>query len=71
MLNFIIYNIVIYGVYSLIDFLCLSLGFYKPISLENLTDTTIYIVVFNTFISMIIGYFIMRYIKRNYLLDSK
>jgi len=69
MLNFIIYNIVVYGVYSLIDFLCLSLGFYKPISLDNLTDTTMYILIFNTFVSAIIGYFIMRYIKRNYLLD--
>jgi len=71
MLNFMIYNIVIYGVYSFIDFLCIQLGFYKAISFENLTNTTIYILVFNTFLSMIIGYFIMRYIKRNFLLDSK
>ncbi len=70
MLNFMIYNIVVYAVYSLIDFLCLSLGIYKPISLENLTDTTIYILVFNTFVSAIIGYFIMQYIKRNFLLEK-
>jgi len=69
MLNFMIYNIVVYGVYSLIDFLCLTLGIYKPISLDNLTNTTIYIVIFNTLVSTIIGYFIMRYIKRNFLLE--
>ncbi len=61
-----IYNIIIYGVYSFIDLLCLQLGIYKPISLDNLTDTTIYILVFNTFVSMVIGYFIMQYIKRNF-----
>ena len=71
MLNFMIYNIVVYSVYSLIDFLCLKLGIYQPISLDNFTDTTIYILVFNTFVSIIIGYFIMRYIKRNFLLDRK
>jgi len=41
MLNFIIYNIVVYGVYSFIDFLCLTLGIYQPLSLDNLTNTTI------------------------------
>ena len=71
MLNFMIYNIVVYGVYSLIDFLCLQFGFYEPLSLDNLTNSTIYIVTFNIFISTIAGYFIMRYIKRNFLLDNK
>jgi len=45
-----IYNIVVYGVYSLIDFICLTFGLYQPISLDNLTNTTIYIVIFNTFV---------------------
>jgi len=68
MLNFIIYNIVVYGVYSLIDFSCLTLGIYEPLSLDNLTNTTIYIVTFNTLVSTIVGYFLMRYIKKNFLL---
>ena len=71
MLNFVIYNIVVYGVYSLIDFVCVTLGIYEPISLENITNTTIYIVTFNTLVSTFLAYFIMRYIKRNFLLDEK
>ena len=71
MLNFMIYNIVVYGVYSLIDFFCLKLGIYEPLSFDNLTNSMIYIVSFNIFVSTIAGYFIMRYIKRNFLLDSK
>jgi len=66
-----IYNIVVYGVYSFIDFLCLTFGIYEPLSFDNLTNNTIYIVIFNTFVSTIAGYFIMRYIKRNFLLDTK
>ena len=71
MLNFIIYNIVVYGVYSLIDFFCVKVGIYQPLSLSNLTDSTIYIVALNIFISTIAGYFIMRYLKKNFLLTNK
>ena len=70
MLNFIIYNIVVYGVYSLIDFFCVKLGIYQPLSLSNLTDNTIYIVALNIFVSTITGYFIMRYLKKNFLFDK-
>ncbi len=70
MLNFIIYNIVVYGVYSLIDFFCVKLEIYQPLSLSNLTDNTIYIVALNIFVSTITGYFIMRYLKKNFLFDK-
>jgi len=70
MINFIIYNVVVYGVYSLIDFFCIKLGIYQPLSLSNLTDTDIYIATFNIFISSIAGYYIMRYIKRNFFFDN-
>jgi hypothetical protein len=70
MLNFIIYNIVVYGVYSLIDFFCVKLGIYQSLSFSNLTNTTIYIMTFNIFISTIAGYFIMRYLKKNFLFDK-
>ena len=70
MLNFIIYNIVVYGVYSLIDFFCTTVGIYQPLSLSNLSDSTIYIVALNIFISTIAGYFIMRYLKKHFLFDK-
>ncbi len=77
MIYFIAYNIVIYIIYSFIDFICVEFGIYKPLSLNTLLNTDIstisndiYIVIFNILISSIIGYYLMKYIKNKFYLKK-
>lgn len=70
--KFIIYNVAVYIIYSLIDRIFTFLNLYSSKDLGNSlfvmpNDTDLTLIIINSVLSMVLGFILLRWIERNFL----